>query len=221
LVSEDNKRDEFIEKNLGLVHSLCRRFIGKGIDYDDLYQTGCIGLIKAADGFDEGRGICFSTYAFPVIMGEIKRLFRDGGSVKVSRSLKELSLKVSRFKDGFETREGREPTVSEIAEALCVSPDDIVEAVCVAQPILSLTYEADEGVREYDLPVDDIEDGLSNKLFLDGILEKLKPIERDIIYYRYYDGLTQSKTAQLLGLSQVQVSRTEKKVILRIRSMVE
>ena len=221
MISELNKRDEFIEKNLGLVHSLCRRFTGKGIDYDDLYQTGCIGLIKAADGFDEGRGICFSTYAFPVILGEIKRLFRDGGAVKVSRSLKELSLKVSHFKDSFEAKEGREPTVGEIAEALCVSRDEIAEAVCVAQPVLSLTYEADEGVKEYDLPTDDIEDKLSNKLFVDGILEKLKPIERDIIYHRYYEGLTQSRTAELLRLSQVQVSRTEKKLLVRIRSMIE
>jgi RNA polymerase sporulation-specific sigma factor len=220
LVGENNKRDEFIEKNLGLVHSLCHRFTGKGIDYDDLYQTGCIGLIKAVDAFDEERGICFSTYAFPVILGELKRLFRDGGAVKVSRSLKELSLKVTKFKDKFEASVGREPTVGEIAEEFSVSRDEIAEAVCVAQPVLSLTYESEGGYREYDLPCYDIEDNLSNKLFVDGVLEKLKPIERDIIYHRYYNGLTQSRTASILNMSQVQVSRTEKEALSQIRRMI-
>lgn len=219
MVSDNKKRDEFIEQNLGLVHSLCKRFTGKGIDYDDLFQTGCIGLIKAADGFDADRGLCFSTYAFPVIMGELKRLFRDGGTIKVSRSLKELSLKVSRCKEKFETENGREPTVGELSEILCVPKDEIVEAVCVSQPVLSLTYEAEDGVREYDLPVDDVEKNLSDKLFLESILEKLASKERDIIYYRYYEGLTQAKTAELLSMSQVQVSRSEKKTLIKIRSM--
>lgn len=220
MVNGSNKRDEFIEQNLGLVHSLCRRFTGKGIDYDDLYQTGCIGLIKAADAFDKERGICFSTYAFPVIMGELKRLFRDGGAVKVSRSLKELSLKVMRYKESFETDNGREPTISEIAERLCVSKDLIVEAVCVSQPILSLTYESDDGVREFDLHIDDVEYNISNKLFVEDLLEKLKPQERSIIYHRYYEGLTQAKTAERLSISQVQVSRTEKRVLAHIRDAV-
>lgn len=221
MVSEKKKRDEFIEENLGLVHSLCKRFTGKGIDYEDLYQTGCIGLIKAVDAFDSERGNCFSTYAFPVIMGELKRLFRDGGSVKVSRSLKELSLKVTRTKEKFETENGREATVGELAQLLSVTKDEIIEAVCVAQPVLSLTYEKDSGVGEYDLPVNDIENNLSDKLFLDGLLEKLEPQERSIIYHRYYEGLTQAKTAERLCMSQVQVSRSEKKILVQIRRMAE
>lgn len=219
MVSEGRTRDEFIEENLGLVHSLCKRFIGKGIEYDDLYQTGCIGLIKAADAFDESRGLCFSTYAFPVILGELKRLFRDGGAVKVSRSLKELSLKVTRLKESIEAESGREPTVGELAERLSVTSDEIVEAVCVSQPVLSLTYETDNSTREYDLPTEDIEERLSNRLFLDSMLKRLEPQERSIIYYRYYEGLTQAKTAERLSMSQVQVSRSEKRILNHIRSL--
>lgn len=221
MVSDNKTRDEFIEENLGLVHSLCKRFVGKGIEYEDLYQTGCIGLIKAVDAFDKDLGNCFSTYAFPVIMGEIKRLFRDGGSIKVSRSLKELSLKVLRAKEKFEAEKGREATVGELSEILDVSKDEIVEAVCVAQPVLSLTYENDSGVKEYDLPTEDIEKNLSDRLFIESILEKLHPQDRDIIYHRYYEGLTQSKTAERLSMSQVQVSRSEKKILVKIRQLAE
>ena len=134
MLKERLDRDRFIEENLGLVHSLCRRFAGRGIEYDDLYQAGCIGLIKATDAFDEQRGLCFSTYAVPVIMGEIRRLFRDGGAVKVSRSVKELGLKISREKQIMEQKLCREPTVSELAERLGVSPEEITEAMCAAQP---------------------------------------------------------------------------------------
>ena len=221
MVEEKLKRDEFIEKNLGLVHSICRRFTGRGIEYEDLYQTGCIGLIKAADAFDESRGLCFSTYAFPVVMGEIKRLFRDGGALKVSRSLKELSLKAVKIRDRLQNSLGREPILSEIAAELGVSPDEIAEAVCAAQPLLSLTYEGEGGVKEYDLKTADLEDELSDRLLLDGAFKALSDTERKIIRYRYYDGLTQSKTAELLGMSQVQVSRAEKKILKQLRCLVE
>ena len=143
MLKEKTERDRFIEDNLGLVHSLCKRFAGRGIEYDDLYQAGCIGLIKAADAFDEQRGLCFSTYAVPVIMGEIRRLFRDGGSVKVSRSVKELGLKINREKQLLEQRFCREPTVTELAEAVGVSAEDITEAMCALQPTVSLTREDD------------------------------------------------------------------------------
>lgn len=220
MVTDKKTRDEFIEENLRLVHSLCRRFVGKGIDYDDLYQTGCIGLIKAVDGFDSERGLQFSTYAFPVILGEIKRLFRDGGAVKVSRSLKELSLKVTKLKAYLELKNGREPTVSELAEELCCSADEIIEAVCVSQPLMSLTYESENGVREYDLPTVSIEEKTENRLLLDGALKKLQKTERDIIYYRYYEGLTQAKTAEKLSMTQVQISRTEKRILKALRGLV-
>jgi len=220
MVETKHQRDEFIEKNLGLVHSICRRFSGRGIEYDDLYQTGCIGLIKAADAFDESRGLCFSTYAFPVVMGEIKRLFRDGGAVKVSRSLKELSLKTVRVRERLENKLGREPSISEIASELDVSPDEIAEAVCAAQPLMSLTYEGEDGLKEYDLPSSNLEDELSNRLFLEGAFQSLTATEQQIIRCRYYEGMTQSKTAELLAMSQVQVSRAEKKILKLLRGLL-
>ena len=124
---EKSDRDCFIESNLRLVHSLCKRFSGRGIEYDDLYQAGCMGLIKATDAFDKERGLCFSTYAVPVIMGEIRRLFRDGGAVKVSRSVKELGMKISRERQKLEQKLCREPTVKELALSLGVSPEELTE----------------------------------------------------------------------------------------------
>ena len=213
-------REEFISNNLGLVHSLCKRFIGKGIEYDDLYQAGCIGLVKAYDAFDNERGICFSTYAVPVILGEIRRLFRDGGSVKVSRSIKELSLKINRYRQMFEQKNGYEPSVSQLAEMMEVTAEDITEAICASQPTVSLTYEGEDGITEADLPVDSSEDEISDKLLLDGVLNKLSETERKIIKYRYYDYLTQSKTAELMNMTQVQVSRSEKKILYKLRQML-
>ena len=213
-------REEFISNNLGLVHSLCKRFIGKGIEYDDLYQAGCIGLVKAYDAFDDERGICFSTYAVPVIFGEIRRLFRDGGSVKVSRSKKELSLKINRYRQMFEQKNGYEPSVSQLAEMMEVTAEDITEAICASQPTVSLTYEGEDGITEADLPVDSSEDEISDKLLLDGVLNKLSETERKIIKNRYYDYLTQSKTAELMNMTQVQVSRSEKKILYKLRQML-
>ncbi len=213
-------RDSFIESNLPLVHSLCKRFIGRGIEYDDLYQAGCIGLIKAVDGFDESRGLCFSTYAVPVILGEIRRMFRDGGSVKVSRSLKELSLKVIRVKSQLELKFSREPTVSELATELGVTPEEITEAQSAAMPTLSLTYESDDGINEMDVAVSGPEDTLTNKLLLERAFKNLDNTEQQIIKYRYFEYLTQNETAARLGMSQVQVSRAEKKILLKLRGVI-
>ncbi|MBR3968788.1 MAG: sigma-70 family RNA polymerase sigma factor [Clostridia bacterium] len=213
-------RDQFIESNLPLVHSLCKRFVGRGIEYDDLYQAGCVGLVKAADGFDEDRGLCFSTYAVPVILGEIRRMFRDGGAVKVSRSLKELSLKVARVKSTLELKLSREPTVSELAAELGVAPEEIVEAQSAAQPTVSLTYESEDGVCEIDISVSGPEELLTNKLLLERAFKHLSDTEQQIIRLRYFEYLTQNETASLLGMSQVQVSRAEKKILLKLRSAI-
>ncbi len=213
-------RDGFIENNLPLVHSLCKRFIGRGIEYDDLYQAGCVGLIKAADGFDETRGLCFSTYAVPVILGEIRRMFRDGGSVKVSRSLKELSLKITRIKAQLELKLSREPTVSELASELGVTPEEVTEAQSAALPTVSLTYESDDGVCEADVAVAGPEDLLTNKLLLQHAFKNLDNAEQQIINCRYFEYLTQNETAERLGLSQVQVSRAEKKILLKLRATI-
>ena len=210
-------KDSFITENLGLVHSCCKHFTKRGADYDDLFQAGCVGLIKAVNGFDESRGLCFSTYAVPVILGEIKRLFRDGGAVKVSRSLKELFLKATREKEKMENELCRQVTVSELAVRLQVNSEELAEAFCAAQPTVSLTYESDDGTRELNIPTLSIEEEFSDKLDLEVALEKLEKIERDIIKLRYFRGLTQSQTAKKLGMTQVQVSRKEKKILISLR----
>lgn len=212
-----NSRDKFIESNLPLVHSLCKRFIGRGIEYDDLYQAGCIGLVKATDGFDEDRGLCFSTYAVPVILGEIRRMFRDGGSVKVSRSLKELSLKIVRAKSTLELKLSREPTAQELAIELGVMPEDIIEAQMASQPTLSLTYDSDDGVKESDVAVLGPEEELTNKLILERAFLHLDKLEQEIVRCRYFEYLTQNETAAKLGMTQVQISRSEKKILSKLR----
>ena len=214
-------RDRFIEENLGLVHSLCRRFSGRGIEYDDLYQAGCIGLIKATDAFDGERGVCFSTYAVPVIMGEIRRLFRDGGAVKVSRSVKELGMKITREKQIMEQRLCREPTISELAAALSVTCEEITEAMCAAQPTVSLTREDDGEVSETDLPTISAEEEISDRLLIDSALDKLEDNEKQLVIYRYYEYLTQIQTAQKLSMTQVQVSRAEKKILKKLREILK
>lgn len=217
---DDKSRDSFIESNLPLVHSLCKRFAGRGIEYEDLYQVGCVGLIKAADGFDKSRGLCFSTYAVPVILGEIRRMFRDGGSVKVSRSLKELSLKLTRTKSVLEVKLMREPTLSELASELGVTIEDITEAQAASLPTVSLTYENEDGVSEMDVSVSGPEEILTNKLLLERAFSHLDNNEQRIIRCRYFDYLTQSETAARLGMSQVQVSRAEKKILLKLRAAI-
>ena len=221
MVNITAERDSFIENNLGLVHSICKRFSGRGIEYDDLYQAGCIGLIKAADAFDESRGLMFSTYAVPVIMGEVRRMFRDGGAVKVSRSVKELALKINYEKQKLEQTLCREPTVSELSKALNVSKEDITEAMCATQPTVSLTYEGDDGIKETDLPVIGEDEQISNRLIIKEAMEKLTETERKIMNYRYFEFLTQSKTAKILNMSQVQVSRAEKKILVKLRGFLE
>lgn len=215
------ERDEFIEKNLGLVHSVCKRFTGKGIEYDDLYQVGCVGLIKAVDAFEEERGLMFSTYAVPVIMGEVRRLFRDGGSVKVSRSVRELYMRISRERQRLEAELGREATVSEIAKLLGVAAEEVAEAICASQPTVSLTVEDDGGVKELQIPAEDKVESVLNRIDITAAFSGLEERERQIVDLRYFKFLTQSRTAELLGMTQVQVSRSEKKILLKLRKMLE
>ena len=212
--------DEFVTKNLGLVHSCCGKFKGRGIEYDDLYQAGCMGLLKAVKGFDESRGLMFSTYAVPVILGEIKRMFRDGGSVKVGRTLKELSLKVIRENERLSKVLGREPTVREIAESLGVSAENVSEALCAAQPTMSLTVENEDGTSEFDISVDGENEKLLEHISLKEVLDTLPDNDRDLIILRYYKSKTQTETASLLGMTQVQVSRRERVILSKMRQML-
>ncbi len=210
--------DEQTRANLGLVHSLAHRFTGKGIEYEDMFQAGCMGLVKAIKAFDKSRGFSFSTYAVPVILGEIRRLFRDGGAVKVSRSVKELGLKCLRTREQLEKALGRQPHISEIAEALGEDAVAVAEALTASLPVISLTAnDNDDADRQIDIPIDSMEEKIAENISLTEQLAKLAPRDRQIIYYRYYKDMTQSKTAELLGLTQVQVSRCEKRILSSLR----
>lgn len=214
-------RAEFIEKNLGLVHACAGRFKGRGIEYEELYAAGCLGLVKACDGFDTGRGVCFSTYAVPVILGEIKKLFRDGGTVKVSRSLKELSLKINAERERCLKKTGQEPGVTQLAETLNTTPEQIALAIRASLPALSLTPADDEdGQREWDVPVDSPEESLSDRIGLQEVMDKLSDQDRQMIRLRFFGGRTQSETALVLGTTQVQVSRRERKILQWMRAQL-
>lgn len=209
-------RNELIESNVRLVHSCCKRFSGRGIEYDDIFQVGCIGLLKAADGFDSSRGLCFSTYAVPTIMGEIKRLFRDNGAIKVSRSLKETAMRVQRESELIE-KNGQEATVLLLSERLGIDACEIVEALDASKQVLSLTFEDEDGVGEYQLPTESYENEICSRILIDNAIARLNDEEREIIKLRYFGEKTQTESAKILGISQVQVSRKEKKALEKLR----
>lgn len=213
-------RSQRIEDNIGLVHSVANRFRSRGADYDDLFQAGCVGLIKAVDNFDESLGYAFSSYAVPVIMGEIKRIFRDGGPIKVSRSLKEKSIKVQSVRDRFVRTELREPTLTELSCLCNTEIEELCEILNIINPVVSLSYTDDDGEEEIDIPVDD-SDALFNRLSIDQAMSCLAYNEKLLIYYRFFEGKTQSDTAKALGISQVQVSRKEKSILLKMRRTLE
>ena len=215
MIAED--RSTMVEKNLGLVHSCAHRFRGRGIEYDDLFQAGCMGLVKATAAFDEARGVMFSTYAVPVILGEIRRLFRDGGAVKVSRSVKELGIKAARVKEQLGVVLGRDPALSEVAEAMERTPGEIAEALAATTPPVSLTGSEEEGGGQIDLPVDSPEERLSDILALKQAMARMEEQDRRLIILRYYGNRTQTETARELGMTQVQVSRREKKLMQYFR----
>ena len=212
-------REKFIETNLGLVHSCANRFRGKGIEYEELYAAGCVGLVKAYDAFDTDRGVQFSTYAVPVILGEIKKLFRDGGMVKVTRSVKELSLKINYARDILQKRLGHEPTLKDISFELNVPVEDVAQAVSAATPPMSLTaaIEDEDGQSEFDIPIESAEEELTNMMGLKYAISELDAEEKRIIYLRFFKNYTQATTAELLNKTQVQISRKERKIIQKLR----
>ena len=210
-------RDQSIQENIGLVHACAKRFKGRGMEYDDLFQAGCLGLVKAVDHFDESRGLKFSTYAVPVILGEMRRLFRDGGAVKVGRSLKELSIRASRKAAEFAEKEGRSPTVGELAELLGVEPAEAAQALGAAQMPLSLTASEEDGGGQMDISVEGEDEKIAELLSLKQVVKELPPRDQNIIYFRYYKHRTQTETAHALGMTQVQVSRREKVILQELR----
>ena len=203
-------RNKIVEENLGLVHSCRKRFKGKGIEYEDLYMAGCVGLIKAVDKFDDTLGYKLSTYAVPVILGEIKRLFREGGTVKVSRSLKELYLKINTL-----TEKENNLTISEIAEKLGTTEEKVNDALNAGRLPISLTTEEN---TEIDLTVNSCEEECTEKISLKKALEDLCDEDNKLIELRYFKHMTQKETGKTLNMTQVQVSRKEKRILHNIRS---
>ena len=218
---EKVKTDALAEENIGLVHLCANRFRGRGIEYDDLYGAGCIGLMKACRGFDSERGVKFSTYAVPVILGEIRRLFRDGGAIKVSRGLKENALRIGKIRDDFCASQGREPTLEELAKLSGVEVSEVVEALNVSFPPISLTCSEDEKGGQFDIPTPSPDEEITNELSVRQLLMRLEPKDRKLIYLRYFKNLTQVQTAEVLGMKKVQVSRREKKLLGIMRKMLE
>lgn len=208
--------EKLVEENLGLVHACCKRFKNRGIEYEELYSAGCLGLVKAAVRFRPELGVRLSTYAVPVILGEIKRLFRDGGTVRVSRSLKELSLRLNRFAESFSSQNGRAPTVGELAELSGESRERVAEALNAARQPLSLSSD-DEDDRPPEPYTEDTTELLCDKLALREVIRSLDIGDRKIIELRYFKRKTQQKTAEALGMTQVQISRREKKILLKMR----
>lgn len=227
-VREGDKQAEkmMVESNMGLVHSIARRFSGRGLETEDLAQIGAIGLIKAVKKFDPGFNVRFSTYAVPMITGEIKRFLRDDGSVKISRTLKETAMKGWRSEETLRKRLNREPTINEISEECGIDAASLVEAFEAAAPpesIYDSVYSGGENeIHLLDmLGGNEIENDVVNKVLVDEILSSLTPREREIILLRYFRGKTQSEIASLIGVSQVQISRIEKKAIERVRESIK
>lgn len=214
----ENKKP-LAEENLGLVHLCANKFKNKGVEYEELYSAGCIGLLKAVKSFDTERGVKFSTYAVPVILGEIKRIFRDGGTIKVSRSLRELSLKLQRIREEFVKKNGHEPVLSELAELSGEDISDISEALCVSMPVMSLTSDNDEE-SQIDIPSESPDNKIVDSLALKQVMSKLDEQDRILLELRYFKCLTQSATAKILNMTQVQVSRKEKKLLSQIREQL-
>lgn len=212
MLKEDNP---LVTENMGLVHLCARRFMGRGIDYEDMVQAGCLGLVKAAGNFDPGRGLRFSTYAVPVILGEIRRLFRDGGAMRVSRGLRELAQQAQKVSERLDDELGRAPTVGEIAQELDVTPQRAALALGALRRPLSLTG-GEEG-EQLEIPVEAPEEQTAERLTLYAIIEGMEGRDRELIRCRYFRGMTQAKTAQELGMTQVQVSRREKKLLEYMR----
>ena len=212
------ERNELIEQNLNLVHSCAHRFRGKGVEYDELYSAGCVGLVKAADKFDPSLGYRFSTYAVPVILGEIRQLFRDGGTVKLSRSLKELSMKAKAVCERYQNEYGEDIPISKLSSELGVDEYTAAQALNASLSVLSLSGDSDDG--GIDIPVPSAEESLTDRLSLRQVIATLSESDRGLITMRYFKHKTQSETAKALGTTQVQISRREKKILLRMRAML-
>ncbi|GGH24885.1 RNA polymerase sporulation sigma factor SigF [Paenibacillus segetis] len=221
---DNGARDRLVNCNIRLVWSVVQRFMNRGYEPDDLFQIGCIGLLKSVDKFDLSYDVKFSTYAVPMIIGEIQRFLRDDGTLKVSRSLKEMANKVRKMKDELSKQLNRLPTVKEVATALGVTPEDVVFAQEANKPPASIhetVFENDgDPITLMDQIADESQERWFDKLALHEAIDGLNERERLIVYLRYYRDQTQSEVATRLGISQVQVSRLEKKILQCIRDQI-
>jgi len=205
------------EEHLGLVHLCANRFRNRGIPYEELYSAGCEGLVKAANAFDTSRGVQFSTYAVPVILGEMKRVFRESGTVHVSRGLRELALKVQHIREISLKESGIEPPLSVLAQKTDSTPEEVSMALCAVSPAISLTAQ-DEDENQIDIAVEAPDEKISDRLALHQVMARLDPKDRALLELRYYHNFTQVRTAEKLGMTQVQVSRREKKLLSDLRN---
>ena len=216
-------RDILIEENMGLIHHVVKRFLGRGVEAEDLFQIGAVGLVKAVDRFDLSFGVRFSTYAVPMIAGEIKRFLRDDSMIKVSRSLKELAVKAARLREQLLMERGEEPGVDELAERLRVEPEELVQAMDSSTEVESLQKVISQGDGEEVSLVERVEQGrdeqeaLLCRILLEELLSSLDPKERRLIVLRFFHDRTQTQVASELGMSQVQVSRLEKKILSALK----
>lgn len=216
-------REELIKENMGLIRHVVKRFLGRGVEAEDLFQIGAIGLVKAVDRFDLSFGVRFSTYAVPMIAGEIKRFLRDDSMLKVSRSLKELAGKAARLREQILMERGEEPGVEELAELLGVEAEELVQAMDSSVEVESLQKIVYQGDGEGLSLMDKVEQGkdeqetLLRRLLLEQLLDTLEPRERQIINLRFFCDQTQTQVAQQLGMSQVQISRMEKKILAALK----
>jgi len=209
---------QLLEENSGLVWSVVRRYFGRGVDPEDLYQLGCLGFVKAVRGFDPAFGCQFSTYAVPKIAGEIRRFLRDDGAVKVSRGLRERGGSVQKARDKLQTDLGREPTLSELAAETGLEPEEIAAAETANAPVSSLQMDLGDGLTLEQLVGDEgMEENLLERMALREAILTLTDRERQVVELRYFRCLTQDKTAKILKVSQVQVSRIERKAMEHLR----
>ena len=216
---DEEARNEFIKGNLRLVLSVIQRFYGRGENADDLFQIGCVGLIKSIDNFDLSQGVQFSTYAVPMIIGEVRRYLRDNNSIRVSRSVRDLAYKTIQLKDKFNKEKGREPTIEEIAKELKVEKEEIAASLDAIQVPISLQDPIYNDGSEKLFVMDQVKDNKNNDenwaetMTINELLKKLKEKEKNIIKKRYFDGKTQMEIAEEIGISQAQVSRLEKNAL--------
>lgn len=219
-------RDTIFEENAGLVYSVAKRFLGRGVEMEDLVQIGSIGLLKAIDHFDRSYDVRFSTYAVPMILGEIRRYLRDDGILKVSRSLKENCVRIYSAREKLEKELGREPVLEEIAAAAELSVEEALislESGAEVESLHKIIYQGDGNDISLMDRLQEKENGQDlalNRIFLDEILQKLKVKERQLIYMRYFKDMTQMEIAAELGISQVQVSRMEKRILKQLKEQL-